>query len=67
MCDTNKEKEFNSIEKQKQYIIDNQICKNLDNQMLQAVSIYLYNPLLASLINQNRNIPEMLNALYVEC
>ena len=58
MCDNTKEKEFNSIGEAKQYIIDNQICKNLDNQMLQAVSIYLYNPLLAADKSKMLNIPE---------
>ena len=48
MCDTNNIKEFNSIGEAKQYLIDNNLCKNLDAQMLQAVSIYLYNPLLTA-------------------
>ena len=48
MCDTKFEKEFNSIGEAKQYLIDNNTCKNLDSQMLQAVSIYLYNPILAA-------------------
>ena len=47
MCDTTQVKEFNSIGEAKQYLIDNNTCKNLDSQMLQAVSTYLYNPLYA--------------------
>ncbi|MDY0052623.1 MAG: nitrous oxide reductase accessory protein NosL [Aliarcobacter sp.] len=48
MCDTKQMKDFNSIGEAKQYLIDNKVCKNLNPQMLQAVSIYLHNPLLAS-------------------
>ena len=48
MCDTNQIKDFNSIGEAKQYLIDNKVCKNLDAKMLQAVSIYLANPILAS-------------------
>ncbi len=48
MCEQKVEKEFNSIGEAKQYLIDNNSCKNLDSQMLQAVSIYLYNPFLTA-------------------
>ena len=48
MCDAKLEKEFNSIGEAKQYLIDNNSCKNLDAQMLQAVSVYLYNPFYAA-------------------
>ena len=48
MCDINQIKEFNSIGEAKQFLIDNNTCKNLDSQMLQAVSIYLYDPILAA-------------------
>lgn len=40
-------KEFNSVGEAKQYLIDNKVCKNMQPQMQQAVSIYLFNPLLA--------------------
>jgi nitrous oxide reductase accessory protein NosL len=48
MCDSNQIKDFSSVGEAKQYLIDNKVCKNLNPQMLQAVSIYLYNPILAS-------------------
>ena len=48
MCDSNQIKNFNSIGEAKQYLIDNKVCKNLNPQMIQAVSIYLYNPILAA-------------------
>ena len=48
MCEGKLEKEFNSIGEAKQYLIDNNVCKNLNPQMMQAVAIYLYNPALAS-------------------
>jgi nitrous oxide reductase accessory protein NosL len=48
MCDTKLTKEFNSIGEAKQYLIDNNSCQKLDSQMLQAVSIYLYEPMLAA-------------------
>ena len=47
LCDTKLQKEFNSIGETKKYLIDNSSCQNLDNQMLQAVSIYLFEPTLA--------------------
>lgn len=40
-------KEFNSVGEAKQYLIENNSCKNLKPEMIQAVSIYLYNPILA--------------------
>jgi nitrous oxide reductase accessory protein NosL len=58
MCDVNQIKEFNSIGEAKQYLIDNNTCKNLDSSMLQAVSIYLYNPLYAANKSKMINIPE---------
>ena len=48
MCDANQIKDFNSIGEAKQYLIDNKVCKNIDPKMLQAVSIYLSNPILAN-------------------
>jgi copper chaperone NosL len=48
MCKTSQIKDFNSIGEAKQYLIDNNVCKNLNPQMMQAVAIYLYNPALAS-------------------
>jgi nitrous oxide reductase accessory protein NosL len=48
MCDISKMKDFNSIGEAKQYLIDNKVCKNLDPKKLQAVSIYLYNPMIAN-------------------
>jgi copper chaperone NosL len=48
MCNTENINKFNSIGEAKQYIIDNNICKNLNPQMLQSVSIYLYNPILGN-------------------
>lgn len=58
MCDTTKEKEFNTIGEAKQYLIDNSVCKNLDNQMLQAVSIYLYDPILAVDKSKMLSVPQ---------
>lgn len=58
MCDVNQIKEFNSIGEAKQYLIDNNTCKNLDSSMLQAVSTYLYNPLYAADKSKMINIPE---------
>ena len=58
MCDVNQIKEFNSIGEAKQYLIDNNTCKNLDAQMLQAVSVYLYNPLYAMDKSKMINVPE---------
>ena len=58
MCDTTKEKEFNTIGEAKQYLIDNNVCKNLDNQMLQAVSIYLYDPILAVDKSKMLSVPQ---------
>ena len=58
MCDRNISKEFNSIGEAKQYLIDNKSCQNLDSQMLQAVSIYLYDPMLAVDKSKIINIPE---------
>jgi copper chaperone NosL len=58
MCDTKFEKEFNSIGEAKQYLIDNNTCKNLDSQMLQAVSIYLYNPILAADKSKMLEVPQ---------
>uniref|UniRef100_UPI004048B1A8 nitrous oxide reductase accessory protein NosL n=1 Tax=Aliarcobacter sp. TaxID=2321116 RepID=UPI004048B1A8 len=48
LCNTNQIKDFNSIGEAKQYLIDNKVCKNLDPKKLQAVSIYLYNPMIAN-------------------
>lgn len=58
MCDISKMKDFNSIGEAKQYLIDNNVCKNLDSQMLQAVSIYLYNPSAASEKSKMLNVPQ---------
>jgi nitrous oxide reductase accessory protein NosL len=58
MCDISKIKDFNSIGEAKQYLIDNNVCKNLDSQMLQAVSIYLYNPSAANEKSNMLSIPE---------
>lgn len=58
MCDISKMKDFNSIGETKQYLIDNNVCKNLDSQMLQAVSIYLYNPSAASEKSKMLNVPQ---------
>jgi nitrous oxide reductase accessory protein NosL len=48
MCNTDQIRDFNSIGEAKQYLIDNKVCKKLDPKMLQAVSIYLYNPMIAN-------------------
>jgi nitrous oxide reductase accessory protein NosL len=58
MCDTNQMKEFNSIGEAKQFLIENKTCKKLDAQMLQAVSVYLYNPILASDKSKTINVPD---------
>ena len=48
MCKQDKYPEFNSVGETKQYIIDNKLCKSLKPKMLQAVAIYLYDPILAA-------------------
>ena len=58
MCDGKLDKEFNSIGETKQYLIDNNICKNIDPQMLQAVSVYLFNPLYAADKSKMIEIPK---------
>jgi copper chaperone NosL len=58
LCNKEELKEFNSIGEAKQYLIDNNICKNLDSQMLQAVSIYLYDPMLAVDKSKMMKVPE---------
>ena len=58
MCDTKLQKEFNSIGEAKKYLIDNNSCQNLDNQMLQAVSIYLFDPTLAADKSKMIEVPE---------
>ena len=58
MCESKFQKEFNSIGEAKQYLIDNNSCKNLDSQMLQAVSIYLYEPILAADKSKMLDIPK---------
>lgn len=57
MCKTNTQ-EFNSIGEAKQYLIDNSSCQNLDAQMLQAVSIYLYEPMLAADKSKMIEVPQ---------
>lgn len=57
MC-KNVAQEFNSIGEVKQYLIDNSNCQNLDSQMLQAVSIYLYEPMLAADKSKMIEIPQ---------
>lgn len=58
MCNTNIAQEFNSIGEAKQYLIDNNSCQNLDSQMLQAVSIYLFDPFLAVDKSSKMEIPQ---------
>ena len=58
MCDTNQLKEFNSVGEANQYLIDNSSCQNLDAQMLQAVSIYLYEPMLAADKSKMIEVPQ---------
>jgi copper chaperone NosL len=58
LCNQVELKEFNSIGEVKQYLIDNNVCKNLDSQMLQSVSIYLYDPMLAVDKSKMMNVPE---------
>ena len=58
MCDTKLQKEFNSIGEAKKYLIDNSSCQNLDNQMLQAVSIYLFEPTLAADKSKMIEVPQ---------
>ena len=58
MCDVKLQKEFNSIGEAKKYLIDNNTCKNLDSQMLQAVSIYLFEPILAADKSKMIEIPK---------
>lgn len=48
MCDKSQIKDFNSIGEAKQYLINNKVCKRINDKMLQAVSIYLANPILAN-------------------
>lgn len=52
LCKSDKELEFNSIGEAKQYLIENNTCKKVNQKMLQAVSIYLTYPLLA--VDQNK-------------
>jgi nitrous oxide reductase accessory protein NosL len=54
MCKQDKYPEFNSVGETKQYLIDNKVCKKIKAKMLQAVSIYLYDPVLAA--NKNKMI-----------
>jgi len=58
MCDTNNLKKFNSVGEAKQYLTDNNVCKNLNAQMLQSVSIYLYNPILGNDKSNTLEIPK---------
>jgi nitrous oxide reductase accessory protein NosL len=57
LCTDNITKEFNSVGEAKQYLIDNKVCKNLDMKMQQAVSIYLFNPLLAADKSKMLDVP----------
>ena len=58
MCDINQIKDFNSIGEAKQYVLDKNVCKKLDEMMLQAVSVYLFNPQLASEKSSMLEVPE---------
>jgi len=58
LCNKNVSKEFNSVGEAKQYIIDNNTCQKLDPKMQQAVSIYLFNPLLAADKSKMIDVPK---------
>ncbi len=57
MCNNNKLPIFNSVGEAKQYLIDNNICKNLEADMAQAVAIYTFNPAYATSNNKKIQIP----------
>ena len=58
MCKESPKNEFNSVGETKQYLIDNSICGKIKPQMLQAVSIYLTNPSLATSKENTIKVPE---------
>ncbi len=58
LCKESSKLEFNSVGEAKQYLIDNKICKKMKPQMLQAVSIYLTNPSLATSKEKSIKVPE---------
>ena len=47
LCKKDDYPEFNTIGEAKKYLIDHKSCKNIKKKKLQAVSIYLFNPILA--------------------
>ena len=63
LCKKEPYPEFNSIGETKKYLIDNKSCKNIKGKKLQAVAIYLYNPILAQdknkmiKVNENEKCP----------
>lgn len=48
MCKQDALPDFNSIGETKKYLIENKVCKKMKPKMLQAVSIYRFNPALAT-------------------
>lgn len=58
VCNESPKVEFNSVGETKQYLIDNKICGKIKPKMLQAVSIYLTNPSLATPKNKSIQVPK---------
>lgn len=58
MCDKNQIKDFNSQDEVKEFLKTNNICKNLDEEKIEAVSFYIINPFLANEKSQIIEIPK---------
>ena len=58
MCKKGNYPEFNSIGEVKKYLIDHKSCKHIKGKKLQAVSIYLFNPILAQDKSKMIKVPE---------
>lgn len=58
MCDKNQIKDFTSQHEAKEFLTANAICKNLDEDKVEAVSLYLSNPLLANEKSQVIDVPK---------
>ena len=58
MCKESSKIEFVSVGETKQYLIDNKVCGKIKPKMLQAVSIYLTNPALATSKDKSIKVPD---------
>ncbi|PUE67445.1 nitrous oxide reductase accessory protein NosL [Arcobacter lacus] len=58
MCDKNQIKDFNSQDEAKDFLTKNSICKNLDEDKIEAVTLYLSNPILANDKSQIIDVPK---------